>query len=698
MKQAPFVGPKQRNAFRGKSWQLMFVVAALFFSLSASAQKRNQLQQVNAYGYTYKAGEYRIVFYLPLDSLHGADSGAIAYKDGKLYLSKDTLHWEPYGKAVQLTDSSFIVGVDTITIRGTGSGGSGITLNNVGAGYRWVATPGGDIKSAENTSTIVWDSTSNTLTARVDTSNIATQYDLTQIGSTDTFTLGRNLEAIDDTLKTKDTLISATPDLSENSDKVATTKWVKDQAYGTGSGSAAGSTGDVQFKGSDGLFKAAPSGMYVWDSVNARLYLGDPPVNNNRLEVEGNANVNNGSYKIDDGNVLNINGGTELRIGEAGFIGAISLRTSNTQRIGISSSVIQVAPPLDVATTIRVGGVDIIKDMDPELQIGSGGYWKKIRIVNNGATVALWDTSRLGINNTAPKAMLHITPAGTGQYQGGLILDSTGAPTPQKWLFFNRGDHIYWYDNNLIARQLSGGNLANADQTFTADRSHNADNRNFAIDNIKDYTMTARGTVSSRTTYAQYRLLPNSSAAPVTITHSMLNAAGIADSIVSKINFTLGGITNSVSNTASTTSYIGMTESTVNINPGTTLNMKAAANGGGNVDSILAVGSINTGGADVNGTNPVFKVPFKIPLKGTLSWNPPSVGGNSSTTTTTTVTGAAVGDHVLVTISDGAGMSNGELYDAWVSATNTVTVRLHNGSGGTFDIAARTYNIIVFRF
>jgi hypothetical protein len=334
---------------------------------------------------------------------------------------------------------------------------STITLTNVGTGYRWVATSGGNIKTAENTSTIVWDSTTTTLRARVDTTNIATQYDLTQIASSDTFTLGRNLEAIDDTLKTKDTLISATPDLSENSTKVATTEWVKDQAYGTGSGSAAGSTGDVQFKGVDGLFKAAPSSRFVWDSTNARLKIGNPSVANNRVEVEGNVNVNNGSIKIDDGNMLNINGGTELRIGEAGFVGAIGIRTGGTQRIGISSSVIQVAPPLDVATTIRVGGVDIIKDMDPELQIGSGGYWKKIRIVNNGATVGYWDTARFAINNTAPKAMLHITPAGTGQYQGGFILDSTGAPIAQKWLMYNRGDHLYWYDNNLVSHQLDGG-------------------------------------------------------------------------------------------------------------------------------------------------------------------------------------------------------------------------------------------------
>lgn len=63
--------------------------------------------------------------------------------------------------------------------------GGGATLNNIGSGFRWVATPGGNIKTAFGNVTLTIDSSSNAnaLTFKVDTSYIATQYDLTQITS-----------------------------------------------------------------------------------------------------------------------------------------------------------------------------------------------------------------------------------------------------------------------------------------------------------------------------------------------------------------------------------------------------------------------------------------------------------------------------------------------------------------------------------
>jgi hypothetical protein len=167
MKQA-YWGPKQRKAFQGKSWQLIIAVAALLFSFSATAQKRSNLQQINATGYTYKAGEYRVILYLPLDSMHSADSGAIAYKNGKLWIAKDTLHWQPYGKAIQLTDSSFIVGVDTITIHGTGSGG-GVTLTNATGAGDTLITAANKIKRIDHDATLVISTNANKLLIGADT-------------------------------------------------------------------------------------------------------------------------------------------------------------------------------------------------------------------------------------------------------------------------------------------------------------------------------------------------------------------------------------------------------------------------------------------------------------------------------------------------------------------------------------------------
>lgn len=67
------------------------------------------------------------------------------------------------------------------------SNGFGAT-NNIGGGFRWVATPLGDIKTAFGNNTITIDSSShiNALTIKVDTSTIATKTDLTYKANNDT--------------------------------------------------------------------------------------------------------------------------------------------------------------------------------------------------------------------------------------------------------------------------------------------------------------------------------------------------------------------------------------------------------------------------------------------------------------------------------------------------------------------------------
>lgn len=61
---------------------------------------------------------------------------------------------------------------------------------------------------------------------------------------------------------------------------------------------------------------------------------------------------------------------------------------------------------------------------------------------------------------------------------------------------------------------------------------------------------------------------------------------------------------------------------------------------------------------------------------------------------TITLTGAAVGDMVILGTP---GPTVGTWYEAWVSAAHTVTVRLHNESGGAVDPVGATFNVMVMR-
>lgn len=81
-------------------------------------------------------------------------------------------------------------------------------------------------------------------------------------------------------------------------------------------------------------------------------------------------------------------------------------------------------------------------------------------------------------------------------------------------------------------------------------------------------------------------------------------------------------------------------------------------------------------------------------LNGSATYDPPSLVDGTGTTTTVTVTGAALGDFALASFSlDLQGIS----VTAYVSAANTVSVRLQNESGGTLDLASGTLKARVWK-
>lgn len=94
---------------------------------------------------------------------------------------------------------------------------------------------------------------------------------------------------------------------------------------------------------------------------------------------------------------------------------------------------------------------------------------------------------------------------------------------------------------------------------------------------------------------------------------------------------------------------------------------------------------------------------------GTLSWSRqgltgsatldfPSTGANTYSDLTITVTGAADGDVVSLGIPNGSMPAAAGTYTAWVSASNTVTIRVSNSSSGALDPASGTFKVLVTKF
>jgi len=114
-------------------------------------------------------------------------------------------------------------------------------------------------------------------------------------------------------------------------------------------------------------------------------------------------------------------------------------------------------------------------------------------------------------------------------------------------------------------------------------------------------------------------------------------------------------------------------------------NLSAAVSGAnGDITSLTALTSIKVGtsGATITAI-----------YSATATLDFPNTSSNASSDLTMTVTGAVVGDTVMLGLPASPAVGS---FSGWVSATNTVTVRYHNSSGGSSDPASATYRATVF--
>ncbi len=99
-----------------------------------------------------------------------------------------------------------------------------------------------------------------------------------------------------------------------------------------------------------------------------------------------------------------------------------------------------------------------------------------------------------------------------------------------------------------------------------------------------------------------------------------------------------------------------------------------------------------TGSISVGGGTQITKI-----VKGTISIDSASMLTLAGNVTSLTITGAAVGDSVVITPGT-VGFEAGIIaVGAYVSATNTVKVTMFNTTGGTIDAAALVCEYLLIR-
>lgn len=106
------------------------------------------------------------------------------------------------------------------------------------------------------------------------------------------------------------------------------------------------------------------------------------------------------------------------------------------------------------------------------------------------------------------------------------------------------------------------------------------------------------------------------------------------------------------------------------------------------------IDAIPVGRSAANGARVAFVRWEYSALVGSVVYNPPSLMDADGVTTTLTVTGAEMGDFVMA--SHGLDIA-GLILTAWVSATDTVTVRWQNETGGVVDIGNSTLRVRVIK-
>lgn len=710
MKQTAFAGPKQSSAFRNNYVAAFLIVAALFLSdsLMAQAPSRNGLNTVNTIGNNNRNGAYRGVLYIPQDTVQTADSGAVAFLNAVLY-QKNTDYWRPVGKATQLTDSSFIVGSDTIVIRQT-------TFTEGSVPFA-----GSDGTLQEDNTAFRYDSTNIGLTIRRD-----------NIGATPSLTTGLLLEN--------------KQAAADGAQQYSPGIWFKGQGWRTTTG---GSSREVMYHVylRPAQATANPDGDLIF-----HRYTDGVPTNTPGFSIENEGiRVHTGLLSGSGGISLNANStpvkdritiGARLTFWSNVLASPGNTYTFFTPQVVHTSG--EINHIIDSSVFFPVSGTGeyngfVFRSRIAQTGTASGisrGLYIRPDIVSAADFRAIETTVGNNIFNSVSGNTLIGTTTDKGnnkrlQVSGSAFLggSNTADTTHINSVLLMQSDSTVDRRDRFVVKTTGDENKnvqvlisARGGSTFPdvqiGTESAGISGIGFrlvdggmGITPINGQTtMSIGGTAWKPATHHAMDLGSSNRAFSRVFTQRVLmGASGTMG------DFMHTGITNRVFRW-----YYDSTNEAMrlNMNDGVKLGIATDSptatlhvNGTGIISDTLTADRVVITNIDSSDTpnNLLFQVPntgeikktsvtgFARTINGSTTHDFGTIANNSSATTTVALTGAADGDFVLVTKPISDGWSNGESYTGWVSAPGEVTVRQNNNSGGSASFGTQNINVKVIK-
>ena len=446
-------------------------------------------------------------------------------------------------------------------------------------------------------------------------------------------------------------------------------------------------------------FQIGTGGPGVMDGVANKFFIlnDDPAVEDYALVVDG---LNVGIGTTDPGTLLHVNGNLTLAGGS------------------------DIRPSADSTTALNIAnaaGTDFVTFDTTNSRVGIGTTPTLMFEVQETDPTATWTPNSPGAGAIATTGLVQATvttsPAGSVStaLDGYLEQEMTGSPNQSS--FAQNGIAVITADDDATYASASLGGMA-AVATYAGTGSHPAV---LGVHIMADRDGTGNvGLLAPLNVTSRQHAAASSGTVTQLAMVNVTQASGVAGMTftdicgvcIADMTPTLGTKTNTPfgvkQDGTGDRNYFGSAVGIGHTSPNALLHLKAGTATTGTAPLQFTAGTNLTtavsGTVEFDGTNYFVteSTPTRYTLAKTLTATATldfaSVPANTSADLTMTLTGAADGDVVLLGVPNGAVVANTS-YTAWVSAANTITVRLSNvATGASGNPASSTFRASVVHY